>query len=59
MGRGSDSGEDEEMCLGATDLVAQIEFPELTDTDHLRHSKFAGLRYDKDPRQVRKEHAGN
>src|SRR5262249_9681359 len=41
------------------ELVAQIEFLEWTDTDHLRHSKFAGLRDDKDPRQVRKEHAGN
>ena len=26
--------------------------------DHLRHPKFAGLREDKDPRKVIKEHAG-
>jgi hypothetical protein len=26
--------------------------------DHLRHSKFAGLREDKDPKSVVKEHAG-
>ena len=26
--------------------------------DHLRHAKFAGLRDDKDPRKVIKEHAG-
>jgi len=39
-------------------LVAQIEFLEWTGSDHLRHSKFAGLREDKDPRSVVKEHAG-
>src|SRR5215469_15747047 len=38
-------------------LVAQIEFLEWTG-DHLRHSKFAGLRDDKEPRSVVKEHAG-
>jgi DNA ligase D-like protein (predicted ligase) len=36
-------------------LVAQIEFLEWTESDHLRHSKFAGLRDDKDPRGVVKE----
>ena len=36
-------------------LVAQIEFLEWTGSDHLRHSKFAGLREDKDPAMVRKE----
>jgi len=30
-------------------LVAQLEFLEWTDADHLRHSKFVGLREDKDP----------
>jgi DNA ligase D-like protein (predicted ligase) len=40
-------------------LVAQIEFLEWTDADHLRHSKFVGLREDKDPRRVVKEHAGD
>jgi bifunctional non-homologous end joining protein LigD len=39
-------------------LVAQIEFLEWTAADHLRHSKFVGLREDKDPRSVVKEHAG-
>jgi bifunctional non-homologous end joining protein LigD len=38
-------------------LVAQIEFLEWTESDHLRHSKFAGLREDKDPSSVVKEHA--
>jgi ATP-dependent DNA ligase len=37
------------------EVVAQIEFLEWIDADHLRHSKFAGLRDDKDPRNVRKK----
>jgi DNA ligase D-like protein (predicted ligase) len=37
------------------EIVAQIEFLEWTDADHLRHSKFVGLRDDKDPRSVVKE----
>jgi bifunctional non-homologous end joining protein LigD len=37
------------------EVVAQIEFLEWTDADHLRHSKFAGLRDDKDPTRVVKE----
>jgi bifunctional non-homologous end joining protein LigD len=40
------------------ELVAQIEFLEWTESDHLRHSKFVGLRPDKDARSVAKEHAG-
>ena len=40
------------------ELVAQIEFLERTESDHLRHAKFAGLRDDKDARTVVKEHAG-
>jgi ATP-dependent DNA ligase len=36
-------------------LVAQIEFLEWTDADRLRHSKFVGLREDKNPRSVTKE----
>jgi bifunctional non-homologous end joining protein LigD len=35
--------------------VAQIEFLEWTDADHLRHAKFVRLRDDKDPRKVVKE----
>jgi ATP-dependent DNA ligase len=38
------------------EIVARIEFLEWTASDHLRHSKFAGLRDDKDPRNVIKEH---
>jgi bifunctional non-homologous end joining protein LigD len=46
-------------CVWVTpETVARIEFLEWTGGDHLRHSKFAGLRDDKDPRKVVKEHAG-
>ena len=37
------------------EAVAQVEFLEWTAGDRLRHSKFVGLREDKDPRQVTKE----
>src|SRR5580692_8565805 len=37
------------------EAVAQIEFLEWTEADRLRHSRFAGLREDKDPRSVAKE----
>jgi ATP-dependent DNA ligase len=39
------------------EVVAQVEFLEWTDADHLRHSKFVGLREDKDARKVVKEQA--
>jgi ATP-dependent DNA ligase len=34
------------------ELVAQIEFTEWTRDGHLRHSKFVGLREDKEAREV-------
>src|SRR5262249_43911840 len=37
------------------EAVAQIEFLEWTEADRLRHSKFVGLREDKEPRTVAKE----
>ena len=37
------------------ELVAQIEFAEWTPDGHLRHSKFVGLREDKDPLAVTRE----
>jgi bifunctional non-homologous end joining protein LigD len=40
------------------ELASQVEFLEWTESNHLRHSKFAGLREDKDPRTVGKEQAG-
>ena len=39
------------------ELVAQIEFLEWTESDHLRHSKFVRLREDKHARKVIKESA--
>ena len=37
------------------ELVAQVEFAEWTPDGHLRHSKFEGLREDKDARSVIRE----
>ena len=36
-------------------LVAQIEYADWTDVNHLRHSKFIALRQDKNPRDVVRE----
>jgi DNA ligase D-like protein (predicted ligase) len=36
-------------------LVAQIEFLEWTGDNHLRHSKFIGLREDKRPKDIKRE----
>jgi bifunctional non-homologous end joining protein LigD len=36
-------------------LVAHIEFTEWTPDGHLRHSKFVGLRDDKDPKDIARE----
>ncbi len=40
------------------EAIAQIEFLEWTEADRLRHSKFVGLREDKNPRSVVREQAG-
>ena len=54
------TAEDMKKCVWLRpELVAQIEFLEWTESDHLRHSKFVGLREDKDPKRVVKEHAAN
>lgn len=37
------------------ELVAEVEYTELTDTGFLRHASYKGLRDDKDPREVRLE----
>ena len=37
------------------ELIAQIEFTEWTPDGHLRHSKFVGLRDDKDPGEIVRE----
>jgi len=52
------TAEDMKKCVWVRpERVAQIEFLEWTESDHLRHSKFSGLREDKDARRVVKEHA--
>lgn len=37
------------------ELVAQIEFLEWTADNHLRHSRFVGLREDQRPKEVLRE----
>ncbi|MBV8573210.1 MAG: non-homologous end-joining DNA ligase [Acidobacteriaceae bacterium] len=39
------------------ELVVQVEFTDWTAANHLRHSKFAGVRDDKDPREILHETA--
>jgi ATP-dependent DNA ligase len=52
------TAEDMKKCIWVIpELVAQIEFLEWTESDHLRHSKFVGLREDKDAKSVIREHA--
>jgi ATP-dependent DNA ligase len=36
-------------------VLAEIEFLEWAGADHVRHTKFVGLRDDKDPRKVVRE----
>jgi DNA ligase D-like protein (predicted ligase) len=53
------TAEDMKKCIWVRpELVAQIEFLEWTRSDHLRHSKFVGLREDKGARTAIREHAG-
>jgi bifunctional non-homologous end joining protein LigD len=34
------------------ELIAQVEYTDWTEANHLRHARFVGLREDKDPREV-------
>jgi bifunctional non-homologous end joining protein LigD len=43
------------LCWLKPELVVQVEFTDWTAANHLRHARFAGLRDDKDPREVVKE----
>lgn len=44
------TAEDMKNCIWVrAELVAQVEFLEWTESDHLRHSKFVRLREDKGP----------
>jgi bifunctional non-homologous end joining protein LigD len=40
------------------EVVAQVNFANWTDANHLRHSAFVGIRKDKAARDVMKEHGG-
>ncbi len=49
--------EDMKKCIWVRpEIVAQVEYLEWTENDHLRHSKYTALRGDKDARGVVKEH---
>jgi hypothetical protein len=50
-----DRGEDERLRLGKTGASRQFEFVEWTPDNHLRHSRFVGLRDDKRASDVRRE----
>ena len=52
LGCGAHSGEDEGVQVAQTELVGQFEFLEFTPDNHLRHSRFIGLREDKKAREV-------
>jgi len=54
-GRLADDGGHEKMCVAQPEMVAQVEFVEWRPDGHLRHSKFIGLRDDKDPREIVRE----
>lgn len=50
------TADDKKKCVWLRpEVVAQIEFLEWTHSDRLRHSKFVGLREDKNPREVVKK----
>ena len=54
-GQGLTGGQDGGMPLAKPELVAQIEYTDWTDVNHLRHSKFIALRDDKPAKDVRCE----
>jgi ATP-dependent DNA ligase len=45
-------GKDEKLRVAQARVNSTDEFTEWTPDDHLRHSKFVGLRGDKDAREV-------
>lgn len=54
-GEGLTAEKMEECVWVSPTLVANFEFLEWTDTNHVRHIKFVGMRNDKDPRKVVRE----
>jgi bifunctional non-homologous end joining protein LigD len=54
-GQGLTAAKMADCCWLKPVLVGQFDFVEWTPDNHLRHSKFVGLREDKDPRRVHRE----
>jgi len=54
-GQGLTAAKMKECRLLKPKLVGQFEYVEWTPDDHLRHSRFIGLREDKNAREVRRE----
>jgi len=54
-GQGLTAEKTKECVWVRPEVVAEIQFLEWTGADHLRHTKFVGLRDDKDPSKVIKE----
>ena len=54
-GQGLTAEKMEECIWVKPQVVAEVEFLEWTGADHLRHTKFVGLRDDRDPRTVVRE----
>jgi ATP-dependent DNA ligase len=52
MGHGLTAEKMKECIWVKPQIVAEIEFVEWTDANHLRRTKFVGLIDDKDPRKV-------
>ncbi len=57
-GTGLTAGDTKKCVWVRPTLVAQIEYLEWTESDHLRHAKFTGLRQDRFSHTVVKEHSG-
>jgi ATP-dependent DNA ligase len=54
-GQGLTAGQMKECVWLKPEALAHIEFLKRTRADYLRHTKFAGLRDDKDPKMVVRE----
>jgi ATP-dependent DNA ligase len=55
MGQGLTAEKMKECVWVKPRVVTEVEFLEWTGADHLRHTKFVGLRDDKDPYKVVRE----
>ena len=52
MGPGLNKGKDDGLPVAEASVVGQFEFLEWTSDSHLRHTRFIGLREDKNARDV-------